>query len=283
MRLFIPALRVSVLAVLFLVVTQDFQICPALLSTKTGAEWMFAQDPSVESIRVATADGETIEVWRMAPRNSAGPLAGHAAVFCRGNGGPLGGFLGPQRWLADLGATAYIFNYRGVGNSSGWPSEEGFARDADAVWSYVREREKLEADRLVVVGMSLGTGPASRLAAAVRAKLLILFSPYTNIPSAAASRPYIGRLYELLAPLIRYRLPTRDYVAELSTTCLIVAHGDRDGIIPVSHGREVASAYHGRAFSTSIFDPASGHNDVFWNVKDRVAEAILSCQQSVGQ
>lgn len=69
-----------------------------------------------------------------------------------------------------LDCNVLAIDYRGFGDSTGSPSEEGLIRDAKAVWDHVRthgsrEREEGANDQgVVLVGQSLGTGVVAGLA-----------------------------------------------------------------------------------------------------------------------
>ena len=62
-------------------------------------------------------------------------------------------------------------DYRGYGDSTGTPSEDGLLRDAETVWEYVNARAMApgtaEGKTIVVVGHSLGTAVSSRLVGAL--------------------------------------------------------------------------------------------------------------------
>lgn len=63
-----------------------------------------------------------------------------------------------------FGANVLAIDYRGFGDSEGTPSEEGLIRDARAAWDWVSERGA-RAEDVALVGLSLGTGVVSGLAA----------------------------------------------------------------------------------------------------------------------
>lgn len=273
------SLRIVLLLLLvpaFVILTQDAQIFPGAVWTKMGSSRMKFVAPKVEATTVRTSDQETIEVWRLEGK-SEGVLQGYAAILFRGNGGPLDGFMSVQQWLADLGATSYSFNYRGFGNSTGWPTEEGIDRDADAVWSYVAEREALPAKKIVIVGISLGTGPAAHLASKHEPKLVVLYSPFVDLPTAASEQPLLGWLYRALDRFIWNRFATRDFVSGLQESCLFVVHGELDSLVVPENGRRVFEAYHGRGTTFSLFVPDAGHNDIFFKSRAAVTEAIPRC------
>jgi abhydrolase domain-containing protein 12 len=57
-------------------------------------------------------------------------------------------------------------DYRGYGDSTGTPSEDGLLIDALTAWDYVNRHaaaSEAEGSRVVVVGHSLGTAVTSRL------------------------------------------------------------------------------------------------------------------------
>ncbi|MNX45722.1 putative aminoacrylate hydrolase RutD [compost metagenome] len=76
----------------------------------------------------------------------------------------------------------YFMHYRGYGGSSGSPSEEAIARDAMTLF------DKVYADhpQITVVGRSLGSGVAVRLASSRPATRLLLVTPYNSLEELAA-------------------------------------------------------------------------------------------------
>ena len=49
-----------------------------------------------------------------------------------------------------------IVDYRGYGQSTGKPSEQGTYRDAQAAWDYLTNVRRVAPGRIVVFGRSLG-------------------------------------------------------------------------------------------------------------------------------
>jgi pimeloyl-ACP methyl ester carboxylesterase len=70
------------------------------------------------------------------------------------------------RHLTDLGANFVIIDYRGFADStrSPPPSEEGLLVDARRVWDYVNRERGVPAERIAIMGQSLGTGVSAGLA-----------------------------------------------------------------------------------------------------------------------
>ena len=261
--------------VLIMFLSQDIQIFPPVLFHLFSHPDQLDSPPAgVESNFVPTSDGESINYWRLKP-TSEGPLRGYAAVIFHGNGGALPMFVGIQEWLSGLGAVSYGFDYRGYGLSSGWPSEDGIYRDGEAVLQEVLNREKIGPEKLILYGLSIGTGFAAKKAASYQPAALVLVSPYISIPEVAAES-FITRL---LTPLLRYQVSTSKYVSEVKKSCFFVAHGRKDDIIPFSHGEKVYQAYKGSGVKMFLDMEDVGHNDAYYGSKQRLGQLIASCVQ----
>ncbi|EAR62290.1 alpha/beta hydrolase [Neptuniibacter caesariensis] len=78
----------------------------------------------------------------------------------------------------------YLLHYRGYGGSDGNPREESIYQDAQALY----ERVQKDHTEIVLMGRSLGTGIATRLAAEKAIENLILVTPYTSIEDLASER-----------------------------------------------------------------------------------------------
>ncbi|MEO5672600.1 MAG: alpha/beta fold hydrolase, partial [Ramlibacter sp.] len=80
------------------------------------------------------------------------------------------------------GHAVYLMHYRGYGGSSGAPSEEALHQDALALFDKVHASHP----NVIVMGRSLGTGVAMRLASRRPAARLVLVTPYDNLEEIAA-------------------------------------------------------------------------------------------------
>lgn len=78
----------------------------------------------------------------------------------------------------------YLLHYRAYGGSTGSPSEAANHLDALALYKHVRAQHS----NVVVIGRSLGSGVAVRLASQQPVSRLILVTPYDNLQETAASR-----------------------------------------------------------------------------------------------
>jgi abhydrolase domain-containing protein 12 len=103
-----------------------------------------------------------------------------------------------------LGANILVIDYRGFGDSAGKPSQDGLACDARAAWDWLIEMGAKSED-VLVVGHSLGTAVAARLAAelgreGVPIKGLVLLSPFSSMRTLLDTYSIFGIL-PIKAPL----------------------------------------------------------------------------------
>ena len=118
----------------------------------------------------------------------------------------------------------FLLEYRGYGKSGGISSSQAqLLADVDTV--YRQLLPEYPEHRTVVLGCSLGTGPAIWLAARHHPRLLILQAPYFSMRDMAA------RLYSYVPGFIlRYPMPTNELVVRVSAP-IILFHGDHDEVI----------------------------------------------------
>lgn len=200
-----------------------------------------------EDIRVRTSDGETIHGW-FVPAAEKAPTV----LFCHGNGGNISHRLDVILMLHDMGWNACLFDYRGYGESTGTPSEQGTYLDAEAVWGHLTGERGLPPTQVAVWGESLGGAVAAWVAETKRPAGLVLESTFTTLPDMAA------RLYPFMPVrwLCRFRYPTIDRLSRI--TCpVLIAHSPDDEMVPFVLGQRLyAAAHEPREF----FTMKGGHN-----------------------
>lgn len=159
------------------------------------------------------------------------------------------------RHLTDLGANFLIIDYRGFADSTRAPppSEEGLLVDARRAWDYVHSEKGVPAERIAIMGQSLGTGVSAGLAGrlakeGLTPRAVILVAPFSSI--AALLETYkLGSVIPLLSPLrivpgllesvlrlLRTRFDTRGVIETIRAPILIL-HAHNDPVIPLSHSR----------------------------------------------
>lgn len=193
-----------------------------------------------EDVTLHTEDGLDLHAWYVPAAVPDAPVV----LFFHGNAGNISHRLDTLSLLHGLGLSTLIFDYRGYGNSSGRPSEEGLYLDAQAAWRYLVEVRGVPPARIVLHGRSLGAAVAAWLATRERPAALILESAFLSVPEFGA------HLYPWLPVrrLARIHFPAHEHVVALRVPVLVV-HSPEDEIVPFAHGQTLyGSAPEPRAF-----------------------------------
>ncbi|NLZ40275.1 MAG: alpha/beta hydrolase [Comamonadaceae bacterium] len=194
------------------------------------------------------------------------PSARGIVFYLHGNAGNLQSWFGDAAFYREQGFDLFMLDYRGYGKSSGRiRSEAELHADVRAAWNAIAASY---AGRLrVVVGRSLGSALAARLAAEVQPDLTLLVSPYRSLTALAAEHyPWVP------SRLLRYPMRTDASLPDLHGAVLIV-HGARDKVIAAAHGRSLQALV---PQARLVIVPAAGHGDVqdFPQFHDAVAAAL---------
>ena len=201
----------------------------------TPASWGF----KFENVDFKSADGTPLHGWLIPKR---GAVAKGTVVFSHGNAGSMGHHLGFVVWLVEAGYNVLMYDYRGFGKSGGHVDRRGMIDDVKAAFAYASGRRDLDAGRLVSYGHSLGgaksvTALGESPVKGLRAVVIDgAFASYQ-----AMARTVGGRLGE---SLVTDELAPKDYVGKLSPVPLLVIHGARDEVVPVSQGLQLFESAH---------------------------------------
>ncbi|WP_460126235.1 alpha/beta hydrolase [Pseudomonas sp. S2_C03] len=146
----------------------------------------------------------------------------------------------------------YLMHYRGFGGSTGKPSEEAIARDALTLFDKVYGSHT----QVAVVGRSLGSGVAVRLASQRPAARLILITPYNSLEELAV------RQYPIFPVkwLLKDRFDSWKYAAHISIPTLLLA-AEQDDIIPRS-STEALYRHFAQGVAQLKVIPGVGHNSI---------------------
>lgn len=208
--------------------------------------------PGSERVSLETRDGNRLQGVHILP-SSAG----------RGARTLIVGFAG-NAWNAE-DAASYLheiypqadvvaFHYRGYRPSTGTPSERALIEDAALVLDFAVGR--VAAERVVAVGLSIGSAVAASLGESAKVDGLILVTPFDSLKAVA------GDLYPWLPVglFFRHEFNSVELLGGASVPVAIVAAG-RDEIIPSARTDALRDAVPNLVFDRTIAD--AGHNDLY--------------------
>ena len=198
-------------------------------------------------------DGTPLQAW------VAGPAPERPVILSfYGNSSAIGTSM--QR-LAPLIADGYglvMLQYRGSGAGAGHPSEEGFARDARALYDQLDALigQPTPANRRVLHGFSLGAGVGSRLAAERPFGAVVLEASFPRGCEYYQKR-YFG--FPLCTLMWAERFDIIDRIGSVTAPKLFV-HGTEDRSIPLLWGQRLFDA--APAPKVFVALPGGGHSDL---------------------
>jgi hypothetical protein len=193
---------------------------------RTGPTADEAGASGAEDHVLTASDGTPLQFW-YAPAPEGAPTI----LFLQGNGGEIADRTDRWEYYRGAGFGVAFLSYRGYGGSGGSISEAGLHDDAATAWRWLTAQGVLPA-RIAVVGESLGTGVAVRLAADFEVGALVLEAPYTSAADVAAE------VYPWLPVhlLMRDQFRSIDHIDRV-TAPLFVYHGADDRTIPLHFGQ----------------------------------------------
>jgi pimeloyl-ACP methyl ester carboxylesterase len=197
------------------------------------------------------ADGLVVHALYWAP-----PPDRPAVLFLHGNAETVLEWALVRPELAPMDCGLLLVDYPGYGKSSGHPTEAGCCAASQAALDWLDGELGDPSRRVLLFGKSLGGGVATKLAAERRVLGVVLESTFRSIPAV------VRRLVPVLPAGGLLRSERYDSIGRIGAigAPLLVIHGDRDELIPLSEG---VALYEAAAPPKELWVvPGAGHNDV---------------------
>lgn len=227
---------------------------------------------SGEDVTLSATDGRRLRGWFL-PAPSGDPHPGPAVVVLHGWGSSASDLLPAAPDLVTAGLSTLLIDARGHGNSDrvDFMSMPRFAEDLEAAVAWLRGRPDVDAERIAVIGHSVGAGAC--LLAAARDPRIAAVVPIASMahpaelirssrglkpaPSGVADRVLhtiedtIGHRFDSFAPI--------NTIARIEVP-VVVVHGTRDRTVPPGDAARLVDAAGGHARLRLI--PGAGHRSI---------------------
>jgi uncharacterized protein len=202
---------------------------------------------SPEDIYFKTSDGFTLNGWFFQAANTE---ARATILVLHGNAQNLSTHVNSVLWLVREGFNLFIFDYRGYGKSQGSPGIKGVHLDAEAALKALLSMPRVEKDRIIVLGQSIGGAIAvytvahtpykDRIAALV---IESAFSSYRLIAREKLAQVFITWPFQYpLSYLVSDAYSPIRWIREISCVPVLIIHGDQDPVVPMHHGQMLYEA-----------------------------------------
>lgn len=229
---------------------------------KLARDYRFGFNQPFEEVTIPTKDKSQLHGLLFKADSSKGLV-----FYLHGNGGALDSWGEVARTYTALNYDVFLLDYRGYGKSEGAIySQQQFFDDVQAAYDSIRTR--YAEDRIVVLGYSIGTGVATKLASVNNPKLLILQAPYYSLTDMMRhSYPIIPTF------VLKYKFETNNYLKACKMP-VVIFHGDADEVIYYGSSLKLKALF--KSQDTLITLPGQIHNGITDNeVYRRELQRIL--------
>lgn len=150
-----------------------------------------------------------------------------------------------------------LMNYRSFGLSQGVISEQTMFSDALEVYDKLVTNPEVDANNVIVIGRSIGTGVATYLSSQRKTNATVLITPYENMIDVAFEKyPFVPIIL-----LIKHRFESDMYAPKISSPMLALISAN-DQVIPKHHAYKLKEAWKGK---TEALEVNEDHNSIMNN------------------
>ena len=216
LKIFLILLAVYILVCVLMFIFQEKLI---FFPEKLHNDYKFVFDQKFEEINIPTSDQKLLHGILFRNYDPGGLV-----FYLHGNAGSLQSWGELAKTYTDLNYDVFMIDYRGFGKSEGSiSSQDQLYQDLQIAYDEMKKRYS-EAN-IIVLGYSIGTGVATKIASTNHPKLLILQAPFFSM------KDMMRRIYPVLPTFIlRYKFETNEYIRGCKMP-IVIFHGDQDEII----------------------------------------------------
>ncbi|MGH9551458.1 MAG: alpha/beta hydrolase, partial [Terriglobales bacterium] len=195
-----------------------------------GDEAQLAAFNDVENREVLfrAVDGKRLRGWLFKH-----PTSKRVWLYSIGRSSDIPKNLEYVRMLLESGASVFVYEYRGFGQSEGQPSVRRICQDGLSAYDCLTRQLGYTADQIVFYGESLGGSVATYVCARRRAAGIVLQSTFASLERIAKEMVPALKVY----PRAMFPRPLLDTAQTLQGQHppLLIMHGVLDNVIPLHH------------------------------------------------
>lgn len=282
MQTIIPAWRTLLIIAIILIILLSLLalstriIAPQMLFHPHGdavAREKLLADPQVEPLNIPTSEG-ALSGYFLRGTDGPAPLI----LYFAGNGENAATTVydltqSSARRAPFAGCHFAQVDYPGYGLSEGRPSDEALKRTALAAYDMLAARE--DVTQVIVLGYSIGTGPANYCASSREVSGLMLMAPYAD--GVDLFNNVVNLFHGPLALLVSYDMSSITFAEKVAVKPLIFAT-EADALVPYASSLRLSRAY--PAGCDFVIVPEIGH-DGFWRTPSVLAAMGTYVQEAL--
>lgn len=211
---------------------------------------------SPEILKLTTVGG--IQIAALYLNN---PEADRTLLYSHGNAEDIGDNRRRLEQFQAQGFAVLAYDYPGYGLSEGKPSEQGAYQAIDAAYHYLIDNLETDPQTIILLGRSVGGGPAIDLAAREPVGGLIIESSFVSAFRVVTQIRLLP--FDKFANLAK--------IPQIASPVLVI-HGTEDTVIPLWHGEALLEAI--ESPKQALWVEGAGHNNVLKVAGDQYWQTI---------
>jgi pimeloyl-ACP methyl ester carboxylesterase len=224
---------------------------------KLDKDYKFQFEQTFKEKNILTPEGIKLNCLFFNADSSKGVI-----FYLHGNAGSLSSWGRVAKHYTNLHYDVFIVDYPGYGKSEGKiHGQEKLYDNLQTVYDTLKNL--YPENKIIVLGYSIGTGPAAKIASANHPRLLILQAPYYSL------KDLVKHIYPIVpAFLLKYKFQTNEYITKCKMP-VVIFHGDKDEVI--YYGSALKLKEHFKKEDTLITLRGMNHNGMTENPDYKVA------------
>ena len=216
-------LRISIVIIaLYLIICgllYTFQERFIFFPQKLSSDYRFNFPQTFEEIDIRTPDNTNLNGVIFKSESSKGLI-----FYLHGNGGAINSWGNVAKAYTDLNYDVFILDYRGYGKSEGKIENQTQIYE-DIQFAYDLLKQRYIEENIIVLGYSIGTGLASKIASDNNPKLLILQAPYYSMIDMMRHSYSFAPTF-----ILKYRFNNLENIKKCQMP-IVIFHGNNDEVI----------------------------------------------------
>jgi alpha-beta hydrolase superfamily lysophospholipase len=219
---------------------------------KLDKNYKFEFGHKFEELNIKLTDGKLINGLLFKADSSKGLI-----FYLHGNAGNLSTWGEVAKLYTELNYDVFIIDYRSYGKSEGNINGQNQLFD-DNQTVYNELKKKYNEEKIIILGYSIGTGLASKLASTNNPKMLILQAPYYNLTDMMKQRFSFIPTF-----ILKYKFATNEYLKNCKMP-VVIFHGNADEVIYYGSSLKLKEEF--KKQDTLITLYGQGHNGMTDNL-----------------
>ncbi|GAA3520087.1 alpha/beta fold hydrolase [Aquimarina addita] len=213
--------------------------------------YQFNFGQNVDELNFKASDGTLLNGLLFKADNTKGLI-----FYLHGNAGSLSSWGNVAKTYTELNYDVFILDYRGYGKSEGTINgQKQLFEDNDII--YKELKKNYDEQDILILGYSIGTGMASKLASNNNPKQLILQAPYYSLTDMMRKKfPFIPTF------ILKYKFATQEYLQDCEMP-ITIFHGNEDDVISYESSLRLKEKYKTKIKFITL--NGQGHNGITEN------------------